>query len=163
MGGSGSGRHGYRSTVEDSLTLSVFFLQRNGVLTGGWRNLSWWRNDEKTSEIGVQGEGGTLLLSYTKTLGGEKHSIQDMVCLETTPAYFGGERYWFKCPRCDKRRGKLHLPGGALHFLCRECHTLTYTSSNESGKYGRLFRLIAADSGMSPKGLRRGFKRILSG
>jgi hypothetical protein len=34
------------------------------------------------------------------------------VCLESTPCHLGGERWWFLCPRCGRRAGKLFLPPG---------------------------------------------------
>lgn len=43
----------------------------------------------------------------------------------TTPRY-GGQRYWWHCPRCGRRCA--HLYGGHP-FLCRQCHGLTYASA----------------------------------
>lgn len=45
--------------------------------------------------------------------------------------HFGGQRYWFLCPRCSKRVGKLYRPKMADEFECRHCHRLTYISSQK--------------------------------
>ncbi len=47
----------------------------------------------------------------------------------TTRCYFGGVRYWFLCPACSKRVGKLYASLSANEFKCRHCHNLTYRSS----------------------------------
>jgi type I restriction-modification system DNA methylase subunit len=36
---------------------------------------------------------------------------------------------------------------GGIHFWCRRCYNLTYTSCNESRKYDRLFALVAKNLG----------------
>ena len=40
-------------------------------------------------------------------------------------------RPWFLCPNCDRRAGKLYLPLGGRHFLCRRCYDLGYESQAE--------------------------------
>lgn len=37
----------------------------------------------------------------------------------------------FLCPHCGTRRFKLYRPPCSPDFLCRTCHTLTYTSSQK--------------------------------
>ncbi len=75
------------------------------------------------------------------------------VQLTTTPQRFGGVRWWFLCPLlvfgrpCDRRVGKLYLPGDGRYFGCRQCHELTYTSCQESHKYDRLYRDMARSTG----------------
>ena len=47
------------------------------------------------------------------------------VAITTTKSYFGGVRYWFVCPRCAGRVGKLYAVAvGALG--CRTCLRLAY-------------------------------------
>ena len=38
----------------------------------------------------------------------------------------GGQRRWFRCPRCGRRMFKLYRPPGSPFFACRQCHELTY-------------------------------------
>lgn len=44
--------------------------------------------------------------------------------IEKQPCNYGGFRYFFRCPRCDKRMRILYLKEG--RFLCRECLNLGY-------------------------------------
>jgi len=46
----------------------------------------------------------------------------------TTVPHFGGVRYWFVCPYCDRRVGTLYSPRFERYFKCRHCHNLTYKS-----------------------------------
>jgi len=45
--------------------------------------------------------------------------------LTTTAPRFGGVRYWFLCPRCGQRVGKLYYVN---RWACRRCHSLAYKS-----------------------------------
>jgi hypothetical protein len=60
------------------------------------------------------------------------------VQVEWTPCRFGGERSWFRCPRCDTRRGRLHYVAGA--WACRVCHNLRYKSQRQTLPDRRLDR-----------------------
>ena len=61
----------------------------------------------------------------------------------STPCFYGGHRWWFRCPVsvrdnvCTRRVGVLYL-GEGEYFGCRHCYNLTYSSSKESGKYDDL-------------------------
>ena len=80
--------------------------------------------------------------------------------LEATTLNYGGIRWWFICPivRRDggppRRVAKLCLPSGGKYFGSREAYGLTYTSCQESGKYRRLFRDLALETGMSEAAVR---------
>jgi len=43
------------------------------------------------------------------------------------PLYQGG-RLWFRCPKCDRRRGWLYATCRHGPLACRTCHNLTYGS-----------------------------------
>ena len=43
----------------------------------------------------------------------------------------GGHRWWYRCPQCVERVGKLYIPPGGDRLLCRTCHGLTYLSCQE--------------------------------
>lgn len=49
--------------------------------------------------------------------------------LTTTTPRFGGLRYWFLCPRCGRRVGKLYH---VERWACRRCHNLAYQSQHLS-------------------------------
>lgn len=124
MGGPGSGRWGgytKRRTVEGCRVLRV-------------RDIA-----DKLREEGVTGEGFTLTCKVETSAGPQA------VTILREPARLGGFRLWLLCPRCETRRLRLYLLRGV--YACRVCHGLTYTSSQETHKYDRLFRILAADIG----------------
>lgn len=65
-------------------------------------------------------------LSYTAN--GE--SFDYLVSIATTTPNYGGVRYWWLCPHCQRRVRILY--GGQL-FLCRTCHNLTYETTQQAG------------------------------
>src|SRR5215216_7401029 len=131
MGGSGSTRwnnHPTKRTVEDGLTLDVTRLMgrivpretiANRVSWGGsivWTNVA---TGKQTASIGYKlvfplaPLAPLLELSYTVTLSNGRESPQCYpVRLSTTPCTYGGVRYWFHCPLCGARAGKLYSPYG---------------------------------------------------
>lgn len=53
------------------------------------------------------------------------------VPVTTTVLPLGGLRYWFACPRCHRRVGKLYdVSGPSCGWGCRRCHRLTYQSQH---------------------------------
>ena len=46
-----------------------------------------------------------------------------------TRCNYGGERRWLLCPRCFRRVAKLYRPPDEVLFACRQCHGLTYRST----------------------------------
>ena len=51
---------------------------------------------------------------------------KQIIDLTKTRCNYGGNRYWFNCPRCGKRVGALYRKPLSLLFLCRLCQNLTY-------------------------------------
>ncbi len=181
MGGYGSGWHrGARQTVDDALTYTIKNLvpylriaeqaqaagRLGGVTTGV---CTWSRGGEERSRIGFTVEveragppavgppaepgpcGLTLVLDYRV----RDTSVSLRVPLDVTAAFRTGRHYWMRCPACERRCAKLHLPTGALRFACRACHDLTYQSCQESGKFDALFRTIANEMGRDPSAIKR--------
>jgi hypothetical protein len=70
---------------------------------------------------------------------GEELEIDDKIYLATTRPHFGGLRWWFICPRSNRRVRKLHLPLGGRHFWSRRAYRLGYGSQRESW-YDRAYR-----------------------
>jgi len=48
--------------------------------------------------------------------------------LDASHPPFGGLRWWFVCPRTNRRVRILHLPLGARRFACRRAYRLVYSS-----------------------------------
>jgi hypothetical protein len=122
-----------KDTVDDYLRLSAHQLAtsldpgRRAFHHWGWtrtygdgqKHRSWL-----TLEV-LPGEGVELHYNYRKEPV-EPYRVRWV----TTSPHYGGRRYWWLCPRCWRRVA--HLYGGHP-FLCRECHDLTYTTS-QSGE-----------------------------
>lgn len=53
------------------------------------------------------------------------------VTMVPTRTGFGGYRYWFVCPTCGGRAGKVYVYG--VSVSCRKCLSLTYRSSRFKG------------------------------
>ena len=161
MGGYGSGRKFFASpktTVEDSLTLSAYYMQKYGLFNPCRSGaLRWKRGDRVTSSIGytMDGNGEILTLDYTKTVNGQKEDIKTHIQIGKGATNFGGHRYYFLCPNCRRRYSKLYLPPGAKIFACRKCYDLTYTSCQESHKFDRLYGHIGKNLGISPAIVKR--------
>lgn len=46
-----------------------------------------------------------------------------------TKCNYGGNRYWFICPKCNRRIGVMYRKPLSNIFLCRYCNNLTYQLS----------------------------------
>jgi hypothetical protein len=177
MGGYGSGQWRSRPrklTVEECIVLSAGKLQRDGVLRAGIAStgtLTWTRTGtgEELSSVGFRvntlGHGGFAMdLHYTATRSGER--VDYTVGLTTTTLPWGGVRWWFVCPliangrACGRRCGKLYLPPGGRYFGCRLCYDLSYVSAQEAHKWDGMYRMLAAQTGMSPRAVERALKEL---
>jgi hypothetical protein len=63
---------------------------------------------------------------------GQTHQIDDKIFLVSTRPPFGGLRWWFLCPRLNRRVRKLYLPLGGRHFRSRQAYGLAYPSQRET-------------------------------
>ena len=70
---------------------------------------------------------------------GKTYQIDDKIFLVNTQPPFGGLRWWFLCPRLNRRVRKLYLPLGARHFRSRQAYGLAYPSQRETA-YDRAMR-----------------------
>lgn len=165
MGGRGSGRSPYATTptVSECRSLDVNDLRDEGCLAAGAGGVLRWEDGDETerpSSIHFQtsDDGETVTLSHAAGLREPESPDREEydVGIERTPCNFGGERPWFRCPgeECGRRVGKLYLPPGGDHFLCRHCYDLAYESSRASGnskktaklRYERAHRKLEPDS-----------------
>lgn len=140
---------GKKSTVEDSLVLSVFWLRKHGYFDyDGYKSggITWtWSLSGHSSSIGfsvVTGDANYIDLRYALTPhdSDEKEHYDYRVQLVTTDCRYGGKRYWFVCPLvnndmpCRRRVGKIYSPPGAKYFGCRHCYDLTYDARQSHNK-----------------------------
>ena len=141
MGGPGSGRPKTRdrTLVEDCDYLDIGPISKNG-----------WSFYPVFGEIeSIEGKD-VFCIYYKNYWFGKKLDLIEYIEIEKTYPYFGGERYWFKCPDCGENAQKIYSPSSKTHFRCRTCYDLMY-QSQESNCYDGLRRKLAAASGMTPK------------
>ena len=140
MGGLGSGRWGMyrkRLTVEQCCTLDARQLR---ATLGDAIDLI---------------TGRAVTFAYT-ALPGEP-PVQCTVWLVTTTRPQGGQHQRLLCPLlkdgepCHRRVERLYLPPGERQFGCKECHRLTYRSSQQNHLYDRLAQAL----GLTPRQLRQ--------
>jgi len=95
MGGSRSGRHGWRGVIEQRTRLDIRHLRRNGWLTPGIHNLSY----SSGSSLTYVASDDHVELRYTLTNeAGEEQQIRKTVPIRRKPCRYGGERLYWLCP-----------------------------------------------------------------
>ena len=132
MGGLGSGRHGSgRRRVEQMLALDAIVLDRHGVFRAPLGSILpiGWPSDAKISAMWSASGALKLLYRHRQHEGDEWRDVEQLVPVTTTRVHLGGERHWFRCPRCDDRCRILYA---GPRFMCRQCHRLRYTSQVET-------------------------------
>lgn len=170
MGGYGStrwGSHSKRDTVEDGLVLSMRPLLKLIKEGREWPGIvTWSSGGEKRAEISVAletgSEGTFLRFKYSAGRGEEnRRDVSYLVEIASLPTPKGGLKWYFLCPghsgTCRRRCSKLYKAPGSAVFACRECHKLTYTTSQESHKFDGLFKRLAQDmgGGVTPETVKR--------
>jgi hypothetical protein len=133
MGGDNSGRRTDKLTVEDCVTVSTGDLLRYGFLPECDCGLMTWRNGfgEQVYSLTLDVRAGVVSLWQTR----------QTVALESLSLHFGGLRWWFRCPKCDRRCAKLYLLEG--RFICRLCCNLAYQSSRLHRSFGSLAVILS--------------------
>jgi hypothetical protein len=147
MGGVGSGnwhRPNRKTTVERCLSISVSdFLQNIYNCVSGELKWSNRFTGKETSSIGFQqlpenGSESMLILSYEC----DGHAVHEPISFQKTKPHFGGNRWWFTCPLCQRRMGVFYLPPKSYYFACRKCYDLRYKSSQEAGHLTNFIKLL---------------------
>jgi hypothetical protein len=176
MGGTGSGNHGGRPTIENALKLDLQHLIRQGSFRPGATvtgSLTWTDtySGQQTASIGYEahlGDGhGWVRLYYTTTSywSGEKTQHDYRVELTSTLQPLGGRRWWWVCPWREGLVAKLYKPSGSAIFASRKAHRLAYRSQRQSphdralGRAFKLRRRLGSTAGIGdyiekPKGMR---------
>ncbi len=145
MGGIGSGRSGGRPTVEGAVNLDLGRLRRSGAVQPGnvvRFSLDWtWGSVARpfarvTLEIEATDEAGELrvvsLIRYDPIGHPYEAKTDQVIRLVTTPAPFGGRRWWMLCPFSGRRVLKVHCPTGRDHFASRAYYRLGYACQRET-------------------------------
>ena len=121
-----------KTTIEECQSMNIHFLKEYGYLKLGeykFGTMRWLRNGEERGSISisVDAENSFLRVFYISTdrQTGEKKEKDYNIFLTKTSCHYGGFRYWFICPVCNKKMGTLHLKGKS-DFTCRHCLNLSY-------------------------------------
>ncbi len=166
MGGFGSGRRGWRATVEGcrSLKLDVNRITRDARgklrdapegarLEAGPMVWTWTTHGEAAPwarvlvTLRLDHWRGEARLLFDVNHASRRTGPQDQVVqMETTPCPFGGRRWWWLCPATMRRCSTLYLPNGGTRFLSRGpgAYRLAYASQSADAmgrSHARLARL----------------------
>lgn len=121
-----------RPLAEESRILSADRFTRWGLLrrSGVWRGTIAWPSRGGAAECEVwypgpgEGDGSGALAVVRYGIRGPPHAC--WVPLVSVMTHWGARRWFFLCPGCDRRCGRLYLPPSSNHFRCRRCHRITY-------------------------------------
>jgi hypothetical protein len=145
MGGFGSGKQRGMPTAEAtaSYLIDMASFTRGGLRAGLYGRASV-AFDEGRFPVEFTIDTRVPLDAYLDF----SHSTRDLrrddrityrVSLSLTRPYFGGQRWWFVCPRTGRRAAKLCLPNGGWYFWSRRGYGLGYACQREA-KIDRLAR-----------------------
>lgn len=156
MGGYGSGRwggHVRKLTTEECPSVRI------SPLPSSPRH----RRDRAARRTFEEAAAAGFMVSVSSRDG--RASVSATLHTTTTPAGFGGRRFWFVCPMpaCGRRCVELFFPGRGP-WGCRRCHRLTYTSRRDSHRGEAFWARVAVESGTSPgllaRDLRQAFRIV---
>ena len=154
--------------VEETCILDLGWLLDSGLSIDFplWNLINWrarWSITPIASAwyrfLTDEGPHPILEVVYLGALSSLPSRFRQTVTLTTTPMPNGGKRWWMVCPHCKGKRANLHLPRGGDIFLCRSCHSLTYTSCQEAHRWDSVYDIVAKKNGIS----RQEAKRRLEG
>ena len=150
MGGWGSGRHwlSRKTTVEQCLMLDVNKLVKGDLLDKSFAELRWCRGEKEIASVSYTVKAKESVLTLHPPLA------QNIPLVVTRP-HPGGKRYWFSCPNCRRRVGRLYLPHGRNWFFCRRCWDLTYRSSQQAHSFDSFFLKVGIPPRVGNKLIRR--------
>jgi hypothetical protein len=163
MGGKGSGRRGGKATVEGANceVLDIGFLIRRGLRRGFHGTVTFERpGSQFWADISVDMRSRkrpAIRLKHPPNIPRRRAGPEYRVLLIATQPHYGGERWWFQCPRTKERVGKLYLPSGKDKFLGRRAHDLGYRSQRVTKlerlrlKIERISARLGTEPGEIPK------------
>ena len=99
-----------KATADESCKLRISYLRERGLLSGeeaviatGWKSSMTGKETTVVIVAEMSDDLYITLIYSTTDREGNKTDHTYQVPLETTPCYYGGERYWFSCPDCWSR------------------------------------------------------------
>jgi len=149
MGGFGSGRHGGTVTAEGtaSYIIAANSLTRARLQMGLYATGTLHFGEERFAvEVKVDTtDPSDPFIELTHQTRDDREGdriVRDRIRLIWTVPTYGGQRWWFRCPRTYCKTTKLYLPNGGWHFWSRRAYGLGYACQRED-LFGRLQRRAA--------------------
>jgi hypothetical protein len=105
------------------------WLGRRKMLKPGRASSIKWSNAGGAAvSVGIVASVDCVHLSYRYRAGDAWQRAREVVPFTYTRTRFGGRRRWFACPACGRPCRVLF----GVHFRCRRCHGLHYSSQYQS-------------------------------
>jgi hypothetical protein len=121
----GAGRPATHAKTSSYLRLDVRRLaKQNNLVEGTTVGLTW----PSGSSIRYRVEAHAIELGYQYPFTEGVRPVSQRISLDRTPCPYGGNRVWFRCPRCSRRVAILYLWGLPN---CRTCARLVYPSQSD--------------------------------
>lgn len=161
MGNIGSTRwnsHRRRYTVESCIGLRLKAVQESIDLSTrvqGWTVIGWTSTSGAKYSVLAQFDTDQDNRHVTLRYGINGKPFHTVVRIVSTAPNYGGVRYWFECPQCERHCLAVYMPTyqGYTRFLCRHCHDLTYRSAqtaheDDRGELAGVKMVFSADKKM---------------
>ena len=140
--------HTSRLTTSQCKSISVKLLKKHLYFFRGGKGSVSWSNflipgkDSIGFFVSMSADEEHVRFVYGRKdwFSKEKVDLDYVVKLTPTRCFFGGRRWWLRCPLekdgqvCNRRVGILYL-GGGNYFGCRHCYRLAYESSQNSHRF----------------------------
>jgi len=128
----GAGRPAYRPAESSYRKLDIRRMVRtNCIKPNNWFGLQW-RNDKGeqtasvTCKVNSEADGLTVTYRWKNSYETEWQPVDKHIWLTSTACNYGGMRWWYSCPCCQRRAAVLYIMGGALR--CAKCGRVSYAS-----------------------------------
>ncbi len=97
--------------------------QTRGERQVGGRRVVWTLDPGRAFVVTHDPIGGVAVLLF-----GARPPVTYPVPVVASRTPSGGQRWWWGCPGCGRRVGRLYLPAGRPRLACRLCSELQYAS-----------------------------------
>jgi len=129
--------------------MRLFNIQKGEQAMGTlkWESLGFTHSTATSRVLVDLREEATVNL--LTSFDGIDQEVAQEIKVEFTRICSGGLRAWLQCPKCSRRGSRLYMPPDEALFLCRDCHDLTYRSTQTSKRAGIIDKIAAAQLGVT--------------
>lgn len=121
--------------LDECKSINVHFLKKYGYFDHNRRigKISWSCRGDLTGSACFYVDENNRFMKFLYTITDrythESRDVRYKTYLTTTPCNYGGVRYWFVCPGCNKRVAVVYSHECDI-FRCRHCVGLKYSSQS---------------------------------